>query len=118
MPLFGAMYPNKACLDMPIFLMICSNDNESGQVGTILYLILKAVFGNIGSIQPNAIVIDKDKTERIVVLKVIKEDRFCWKDEQIGRIQTKCRLLLYWFHAKVQRGEDNVHKTNSKHTIC
>ena len=48
----------------------------------------------------NAIVIDKDKTKRIVVLKVIKEDRFCWEDEKIGGIQTKCRLLLYWFHAK------------------
>ena len=45
---------------------------------------LKAMFGNMGSIRPNAIVIDKDKTKRIAVLKVIKEDRFCWKDEQIG----------------------------------
>ena len=63
MPLFGAMCPNKACLGMPLFLMICSNDNKSGQVGTTLYLILKAVFGNIGFVWPNAIVIDKDKTE-------------------------------------------------------
>ena len=77
MPLFGAMCPNKARLGMPVFLMICSNDNEGGQVGTTLYHTLKAVFGNMGSIQPNAIVIDKEKTERIVVLKVIKEDRFC-----------------------------------------
>ena len=90
MPLFGAMCPNKAGLGMPVFLMICSNDNESGQVETTLYLTLKAVFGNMGSIRPNAIVIDKDKTERIVVLKVIKEDRFFWEDEQIGGIQTKC----------------------------
>ena len=89
MPLFGAMCPNKAGLSMPVFFMICSNDNESGQVGTALYLTLKAVFGNMGSIRPNAIIIDKDKTKRIVVLKVIKEDRFCWKDEQIGGIQTK-----------------------------
>ena len=100
MPLFGAMCPNKAGLGMPVFLMICSNDNESGQLGTALYLTLKVVFGNMGSIRPNAIVIDKDKTERIAVLKVIKEDRFCWEDEQIGGIQTKCRLLLCWFHAK------------------
>ena len=69
-------------------------------MGTALYLILKAVFGNMGSIQLNAIVIDKDKIERIAVLKVIKEDRFCWEDEQIGGIQTKCRLLLCWFYAK------------------
>ena len=69
-------------------------------MGTALYLTLKAVFENMGSIRPNAIVIDKDKTERIAVLKVIKEDRFCWEDKQIGGIQTKCRLLLCWFHAK------------------
>ena len=62
MPLFGAMCPNKVGLGMPVFLMICSNDNESGQVGTALYLTLKVVFGNMGSIWPNAIVIDKDKT--------------------------------------------------------
>ena len=44
MPLFGAICPNKAGLDMPVFLMICSNDNESGQVETALYLTLKAMF--------------------------------------------------------------------------
>ena len=75
-------------MDMPVFLMICSNDNKSGQVGTALYLTLKVIFENMGSIWPNVILIDKDKTERIVVLKVIKEDRFCWEDEQIGGIQT------------------------------
>ena len=62
---------------MSVFLMICSNDNKSGQVETALYLTLKAVFGYMGSIRPNAIVIDKDKTERTTILKVIKEDRFC-----------------------------------------
>ena len=77
MLLFGAMCHNKADLGMLIFHMICSNDNESGQVGTTLYLTLKAIFGSMDSIRPNAIVIDKDKIERIVVMKVIKEDRFC-----------------------------------------
>ena len=33
-------------------------------------------------------------------MKVIKEDRFFWEDEQIGGIQTKCQLLLCWFHTK------------------
>ena len=56
---------------MLIFLMICSNDNESGQVGTTLYLTMKAVFRNMGSIWPNAIVINKDKSERITLTKVI-----------------------------------------------
>jgi hypothetical protein len=29
MPLFAGMCPNKAGLGMPIFLMLCSDDNES-----------------------------------------------------------------------------------------
>jgi hypothetical protein len=44
MPLFAGMCPNKAGLGMPIFLMLCSDDNESGQVDTALYLTIKTVF--------------------------------------------------------------------------
>jgi hypothetical protein len=62
MSLFAGMCPNKAGLGMPIFLMLCSDDNESGQVGTTLYLTIKAVIRNIGTIRPNATIIDKDKT--------------------------------------------------------
>ena len=65
MPLFAGMYPNKVGLGMPIFLMVYSDDNESWQVGIALYLTIKAVFRNMDTIWPNAIVIDKDKTKRI-----------------------------------------------------
>ena len=74
MALFGVMCFIKVGLGMPIFLMICSNDNESGQVGTTLYLMMKAVFKNMSFIWLNAIVIDKEKIERIALTKVIEED--------------------------------------------
>ena len=35
---------------------------------------MKAMFGNMSSIQPNASVIDNDKTERIVLTRVVEED--------------------------------------------
>ena len=72
MPLFGAMCSNKAGLEMPIFFMIWSNKSE--QLGIVLYLTMKAVFRNMDSIWRNAIVINEDKTKRIVLTKVIKED--------------------------------------------
>jgi hypothetical protein len=54
----------------------------------------------MGTIRPNAIVIDKDKTERIALTRAIFEDDLCWKDCESGRYQSKCQLLLCWFHAK------------------
>ena len=57
---------------MLIFLIIYGNDNDSEQVGTTLYPIIKAVFGNMHFIWSNAIIVDKDKTERNAIIKVIK----------------------------------------------
>jgi hypothetical protein len=94
------MCPNKAGLGMPIFLMLCSDDNESGQVGIALYLTIKAVFRNMGIIWPNAIVIDTDKTELISLTRAIFEDDLCWEDRESDSYQSKCQLLLCWFHAK------------------
>jgi hypothetical protein len=54
----------------------------------------------MGTIRPSAIVIDKDKTERIALIRAIFEDDLCWKDCESGRYQSKCQLLLCWFHAK------------------
>jgi hypothetical protein len=63
MLLYVGMFPNKVDLGMPIFLILCSDDNDSRQVGTAaLYISIKAVFRNMDTILPNAIVIDKDKT--------------------------------------------------------
>ena len=100
MPLFAGVCPNASGLGMPIFIMLCSDDNESGQVGTALWLTMKAVFRNMDGIRPNAIVIDKDKTSRTAITKAINEDVWCWQNQEIGGIQTKCQLLLCWFHAK------------------
>jgi hypothetical protein len=54
----------------------------------------------MGTIRPNTIVIDKDKTKKIALSKAILEDFSCWEDCDSSRYQTKCQLLLYWFHAK------------------
>ena len=69
MPLFIGMCPNASGLGMPIFIMLCNDDNESGQVGTALWLTIKAVFRSMDTIRPNAIVIDKDKTSRIAIMR-------------------------------------------------
>jgi hypothetical protein len=42
--MFVEVYPNKANLGMPIFFMLCSDDNESGQVDTTLFPTIKALF--------------------------------------------------------------------------
>lgn len=42
--LFNGMCPNASSLDMPIFFMLCSDDNESGQARSTLWLIMRAVF--------------------------------------------------------------------------
>jgi hypothetical protein len=100
MPLFAGLCSNASGLGMPIFLMLYSNDNENGQVGTTLWLTMKAVFQNMVIIRPNAIVIDKDMASKIAIKKAIDEDVWCWENHEIGGIQTKCQLLLCWFHAK------------------
>ena len=56
---------------MLIFLMVYNNINESEQVVIILYLTMKAIFGNTSSIWPHATIICKDKSEKIVVMKAI-----------------------------------------------
>lgn len=78
MPSFAGMCANNAGLEMPIFLMLYSDDNESGQVGTTLYTTIKVVFQNIGIIWPNTIVIDKDMAKRIALIKPILEDALFW----------------------------------------
>jgi len=37
---------------------------------------------------------------RIAIKRAIDEDVWCWKNQEIDGIQTKCRLLLCWFYAK------------------
>jgi hypothetical protein len=100
MPLYAGMCPNAHGLGMPIFLMLCSADNETSEEQTALYLTMKAVFLNMGNIRPNAIVIDKSQTEFIAVTQAVCEDAWCWENQDVGGIQMRCHLLLCWFHAE------------------
>lgn len=100
MPLFSGMCPNANGLGMSVFMMLCSNDKEQGHVGTALSLTIKAVFFNMSTIRPNAIVIDKDKTSKIAITKAIHEDVWSWEKQEIGGTQIACCLLLCWFHTK------------------
>jgi hypothetical protein len=99
-PLYARMYPNVRGLEMPIFLMLCSADNETGQEQTALYLTMKAVFLNMGNIRPNTIVIDKSQTKFIAITQAVRKDAWCWENQDVGGIQVRCHLLLCWFHAK------------------
>ena len=40
-PFFAGLYPNASGLDILIFIMLCNDYNENGQVGTTLSLILR-----------------------------------------------------------------------------
>lgn len=53
----------------------------------------------MGTIWPNAIVIDKSQIEFSAITQAIIEDIWCWKNRKIGREQTNYLLLLCWFHA-------------------
>jgi hypothetical protein len=54
----------------------------------------------LGDICPNAIVIDKNKTEDESYRAVIEKDAHCWEHGVVGGTQTKCHLLLCNFHTK------------------
>jgi hypothetical protein len=77
MPLYAGMYSNAHGLGMPVFLMLCTTDSETGQEQTALYLTMKAVFLNMENIRPNAIVIDKSQTEFIAITQAVNEDVWC-----------------------------------------
>jgi hypothetical protein len=100
MPLYTRMCPNARGLGMPIFFMLYNADNETGQEQTALYLIMKAVFFNMGNIRPNTIVINKSQTKFIAITQVVLKDSWCWKNQDVGGIQVRCHLFLCWFHAK------------------
>jgi hypothetical protein len=59
---------------MHVFLMLCSNDKNSGHEGIALQLTMRNFFEVLGGVRLNAIVIDKNKIEyesyRIVIEKI------------------------------------------------
>ena len=111
------MCPNNCGYGMPIFLMLCSKDYQAGHEATALRIILRAVFERMGPVRPNAIVIDKSTTEFNAFTTVINEDPWCWANNITGGEQTKCKLLLCWFHVKKAWMEHLVsHVTVDKRT--
>ena len=62
MPLFGAVCPNEKGIGMHVFLILCSNDTNSGHEGIALQLTMRKKFEVLGDVRPNAIVIDKNET--------------------------------------------------------
>ena len=86
--------------EMPTYLTILSADVNSGQEGRALRFCLQEVFKHLGSIRPDATMIDKDPTEYNAFRDVINEDPMCWESGVIGGHQKQCHLLLRHFHAK------------------
>ncbi|KAI5060861.1 hypothetical protein GOP47_0023366 [Adiantum capillus-veneris] len=55
----------------------------------------------MGSIRPNAIVIDKCPQELNSILSAVKDDPACWAEHSEGqRVQVACHVLVCWFHVK------------------
>lgn len=96
LPLYATMCPNTRMLEMPIFLMLCSADVDKGHEA----VTLKAIFEKTGQVRSNAIVTDKCKIEYNAFKYIIDREEACWENNKNGRIQTKCHILLCWFHVK------------------
>lgn len=73
---------------------------EKGHEAVALRLTLKAIFEKIGEIRPIAIVIDKRQFEYNTFKYIIDCDEACQENNETDRIQTKCHILLCWFHIK------------------
>jgi hypothetical protein len=58
-------------------LMLCSNDKNSGHEKIALQLTMTKVFEILEDIRPNAIVVDKNKTEYDSYKAVIEKDPHC-----------------------------------------
>jgi hypothetical protein len=85
---------------MPVFFMLCSANVGSNHESVALKLTLSVVFKSMDEVLPNAIVIDRSWTEHNAFKEVIDHDERCWENRSIGGTQTKCKLLLCWFHVK------------------
>jgi len=53
MPLFGVVCPNEESIGMLVFLMLCSNDKNSGHEGIALQLTMTKVFEVLGDVCSN-----------------------------------------------------------------
>ncbi|KAI8517825.1 hypothetical protein Bbelb_038420 [Branchiostoma belcheri] len=95
LPVFSAVVPNQNRQGLPIFYLITSNDVKTNHEETGVRLGFEAVLQRMTT-RPNAIIIDKSLTEKRAIERAVQNDPLSWEDGT----QTKCRLLLCWFHVK------------------
>ena len=100
LPLYVAVAPNKSGVGIPLWYMLCSSKAGSNNEKDALEMTLRLVFKRMGSIRPNAIVIDKSWLEFNAIKKVVESDAYCWSMVDGVRKQVRCQLLLCWFHVK------------------
>ena len=94
------MCPNGRGLGMPIFIMLCLSDVKSGQESMALKLMMKVVFYKMGSVRPNAIIIDKCMTKFNALKDVIDEDLWCWKSMKHARYKQNVIVCYVGFMLK------------------
>ncbi|KAI8493297.1 hypothetical protein Bbelb_293010 [Branchiostoma belcheri] len=97
LPLFTATVPNQNKEGIPLFFLITSADKNTTQEETGIKVGFTAVLQNL-KVRPNAIVIDKSLTEKRGIQAAVDQDPLSWDQEHSQ--QTKCRLILCWFHCK------------------
>ena len=100
LPLYVAVAPNKSGVGIPLWYMLCSSKAGSNNEKDALEMTFRLVFKRMGSIRPNAIVIDKSWLEFNANKKVVESDAYCWNMVDGVRKQVRCQLLLCWFHVK------------------
>eukprot|EP00058_Branchiostoma_floridae_P001717 XP_002587205.1 hypothetical protein BRAFLDRAFT_102090 [Branchiostoma floridae] len=94
LPVYSAVVPNQHRQRLPIFYLITSNDKKNQprrDRGPTWVRSSPAM-----TTRPNAIIIDKSLTEKRAIERAVENDTLSWEDGT----QTKCRLLLCWFHVK------------------
>ncbi|XP_066298926.1 uncharacterized protein [Branchiostoma lanceolatum] len=95
LPVFSAVVPNQNRQGLPIFYLITSNDKKTKHEETGVRLGFEALLERM-SARPNAIIIDKSLTEKRAIESAVQNDPLSWEDGT----QSKCHLLLCWFHVK------------------
>ena len=88
--LYVAVVWNEDNRCMPIFYMLYSKDNGQGHQGIAIEISLEYVFKNIGNVRPNEIIIYKNMTFLNVIITIMRNNHFNWKDKRIGGEQIVC----------------------------
>ncbi|KAI5077701.1 hypothetical protein GOP47_0007525 [Adiantum capillus-veneris] len=84
LPLYATVLPNQNGTGIPLWLMMCTSDPGTCQESVALELTIWMIFLRMGSIRPNAIVIDKCPQELNAILRAIKDYLACWAEHSEG----------------------------------